>query len=938
MRLFPGFKSLLCVLAGAFALLAQSDRGTITGTVTDSQGAVIPNARIVVTNGQTAAESVTVTTATGNYTVPQLPAGPYLMTVEVNGFKKYDQKNIVVQSAQTERIDVVMQIGSSSETVTVTAEAPLLKTENAEQSANITAERMNELPLNFAGLGTGNVRDPYVFINLAPGSQFTVSGISFILRVNGAPANSETVRVEGQEASNTLQPGSPHQTQVSVEALQEVSVQTSNFAAEYGQVSGGMFNFTSRGGTNRFHGSLYDYFTNEDLNAGISYTDSGHGHLVRPPTHKNDFGGSVGGPVIIPKLYNGRNKTFFFVNWESYIQRQTVVGGTATVPSAAFRNGDFSSIFTGQNITVTDPTGKAVVIPANTIFDPASQATVNGQLVRTPFTGNLIPSSRISPVALKIQALLPAAQFAGNTNNWVNMYANPRTQWIPSVKIDHNFGDKLKTSFFWSYYNDNHNSGQDGFSGPITATRFIPIRSATIRLSADYTLRPTMIMHVGLGEVLYHNPDKGVAAAVDYDAPGLLGLVGGLVNQDGATGFPRIGGLSSSYGGISSSLGPTNNAYYRTDKPTGVASITWVRDRHTYKAGAEYRKDIYTNFAENSGFGAFNFSGNETTQPYLNGQNLSGAAEGFAYASFLLGLVNNASVASPQDPQFRKQSWGVYLQDNWKITRKLTLDYGARWDWQQAPHEIHGTFSMFAPTIPNPSAGGLLGATQYAGYGTGRCNCDFTPPYMYAIAPRLGAAYQITPKTVLRAGWGLTYGSTAADNFIGNNAIIGLGSNTANVSSQSFGQPGTTLATGLTYNAAALYAVSLSPGIKPTAGQLDAPPSLLDPNGARPPRINQWNVSVQRAVTNELLVEVAYVGNRGVWEQANVLDNYNALTPQRLASFGLNVNSTTDQALLSKTFTSGLPQARGFQIPYASFPQGQTLQQALRPFPQFSSP
>jgi hypothetical protein len=919
------------------ATFAQSDRGTLTGTVTDPQGAVIPNAKLTAVSTETGADYATVSTPTGNYTIAQLPAGGYTLTVDVGGFKKYQHKNIVIQSAQTERLDIVMQVGSSSETVTITAEAALLKTESAEISANITSERMNELPLNFAGLGTGNVRDPYVFINLAPGSQFTASGTTFNLRVNGAPSNSETIRVEGQEADNTLQPGSPHQTQVSVETLEEVSVQTSNFAAEYGQVSGGLFNFTARGGTNQYHGSFYEYYTNAVLNAGISFTNNGNNQHTRPATNKDDFGGSVGGPIRIPKLYNGRNRSFFFFNWESYIQRLTVVSGTATVPSQAFRNGDFSSILTGQMINVTDPTGKTVSIAANTIFDPASQTTVNGQGVRTPFPNNMIPASRISPIAQKIQALLPAPQTSGNTNNWVDQYANPRTQWIPSVKIDHNFSEKFKMSFFWSYYNDNHFSGQDGFTGAITATRMIPIRSATIRLSGDYTISPSLLLHFGGGEVLYHNPDEGISPAVTYDAPGQLGLVGGLVNQTGNTGFPRIGGLSSSYGGLSSSIGPTNNAYYRTDKPTAVSSLTWVRDRHTYKTGIEWRKDIYTNYAANAGFGSFNFSGNETSQPYINGQSLSGASEGFAYASFLLGLVDNASVSSPQDPQFRKDSVGIFIQDNWKVTRKLTLDYGLRWDWQQAPHEIHGTFSMFAPSIPNPSAGGLLGATIYAGNGTGRCGCDFTPPYWYAIGPRLGAAYQLTPKTVIRAGWGLTYGSTAADNFIGNNSIIGLGSNTYSISSQSFAQPATTLAQGLVYNPSILYALNPIPGLKPTAGQLDAPPSLLDPNGARPPRINQWNVSLQRAITPDLLVEAAYVGNRGVWEQANVLDNFNSITPARLASFGLNPNSAATQSLLSKTFTSGLPQAAGFQIPYAGFPMGQTLEQALRPYPQFSS-
>jgi len=928
---------LLIFVLGAVAAFAQTDRGTITGSVTDSQGAVIPNAKVAVVNNETGAPYDTVTTPTGNYTLAQLPAGSYALTVDVTGFKKYEQKNVVVQSAQTERIDISMQVGSSSETVTVSAEAPLLKTENAEQSSNITAERMNELPLNFAGLGTGNVRDPYVFINLVPGSQFTANGTSFYLRVNGAPANSETIRVEGQEADNTLQPGSPHQTQVSVEALQEVSVQSSNFSAEYGQVSGGMFNFTARGGTNQFHGSLYDYFTNADLNAGISFTNNGNGQHLRPNTNKNDFGGSVGGPVRIPKLYNGKNKTFFFFNWESYIQRQTVVAGLSTVPTVAMRNGDFSSIFTSQTITVTDPTGKAVQFPANTIFDPMSQTTVNGQGVRTPFPNNVIPTSRISPIALKIQALLPMPQTSGNINNWNEVYANPRTQWIPSVKVDHTFSEKFKMSFFWSYYNDNHFSGQDGLTGAITATRMIPIRSATTRLSGDYTISPTLLVHLGAGWVLYHNPDAGTPAALGFDAPGMLGLVGGLIDQYGVTGFPRIGGLGSSYGGMSLGFGPTNNGYYRTDKPTGVASLTWVHDRHIYKAGFEWRKDIYTNLAEGGAVGAFNFSGNETSQPYVNGQSLAGGALGFGYASFLLGLVDNASVSSPQDPQYRKVSVGLFVQDNWKVTRKLTFDYGVRWDWQQALHEIHGTESMFGPTIPNPSAGGLLGGTVYAGTGAGRCGCDFTPPYWYAIGPRVGMAYQIDPKTVVRAGWGFTYGTTAADNFIGNNTIIGLGTNTYSVASQSFAQPGTTLAQGLVYNAASLYALNPVPGLKPTPGQLDAPPSMLDPNGARPPRINQWNLSLQRSINADLVVEAAYVGNRGVWEQANVLDNFNAITTARLEAFGLNPNNAANISLLSKTFSSGLPQQAGFQIPYPGFPMGQTLEQALRPFPQFSS-
>lgn len=509
-----------------------------------------------------------------------------------------------------------------------------------------------------------------------------------------------------------------------------------------------MFNFTMRSGSNQYHGSAYDYFTNQHLNAGIPFTSDGNGNLLRPPTHKNDFGGSIGGAVRIPKLYDGRNRTFFFFNWESYIQRQTVVGGLQSVPTTAMRNGDFSSILTGQ-LLATDPAGRQIM--GNVIYDPSSEfPAANGQILRNPFPSNTIPMGRMDPVALKIQSLLPTPESGGNTNNWNDVYANPRTQWIPSLKIDHNFSEKLKASFFWSYYNDNHYSGQDGLPGALTATRMIPIRSQTYRLSTDYTVSPTLLLHFGVGELLYHNPDKGIPAALDFNAPGTLGLVGGLVNQTGFTGFPRIGGLGSSYGGMSASLGPTNNSYYRTDKPGGVVSATWVHNTHALKAGAEYKKDIYTNFAFNSGFGSFNFSAAQTGLPSTNGQNLNGGSVGFGYASFLLGLTSSASVSSPQDPQMRKQSWGVFVQDNWKVTRKLTLDYGLRWDWQQAPHEIHDTWSMFGPATPNPAVGGLLGATVYEGYGPGRCNCNFTPPYDYAIGPRLGAA------TTPSSGWAPT--------------------------------------------------------------------------------------------------------------------------------------------------------------------------------------
>src|SRR5579883_766310 len=424
--------TLLSLVLASIAF-GQSDRGNINGTVTDPNGAVIPNATVVARNQETGAVSQAATTATGNYTIAQLPAGLYDISVELPGFKKFVQTGIAVQVAQTARIDIVMQLGQATETITVNADATLLKTESAEQSQNITAERMSELPLNFSGLGVGNVRNPYAFMNLTPGSSLTANGTSFNLRVNGLPDNTESVRVEGQEANYTLQPGSPHQTQPSIEAMQEVAVQSSNFSAEYGQVGGGMFNFTTRSGTNEYHGSAYEYFVNDKLNAGVPFTDNGHGGHVRPASHKDDFGFSIGGPVRIPKVYDGRNRTFFFFNYEQYIQRQTVYNGLQTVPTAAMRGGDFSSVL-GTQVLGTDPLGNPIY--QNEIYDPSSTRQVNGQAVRTPFPNNVIPYSRLDPVALKIQSYIPAPVSAGNVNNFGQYWANPRDQNIPSVKLD----------------------------------------------------------------------------------------------------------------------------------------------------------------------------------------------------------------------------------------------------------------------------------------------------------------------------------------------------------------------------------------------------------------------------------------------------------------------------------------------------------------------
>jgi hypothetical protein len=924
----------LCTLACLVNAFAQSDRGTINGTVSDPAGAVVPGASVMARNAETGAQSQTVTTPTGNYTVASLAVGTYELSIEAPGFKKFTQIGITVEVAQTARVDITLQVGATTESITVSSDAALLKTESAEQSTTLDADRINSLPLNFANTQSGAIRNPLAFVTVSPGAWYQ-PGSQNTLRVNGLPTTSFKMMLDGQDATNALTQATTNHNQPSVEAVEEFTLQTSNFAAEFGQVSGGLFNFTAKSGTNQFHGSLYDYFVNEDLNAGIPFTNSGNGHLVRPNAKKNDFGGSVGGPVILPKLYDGHDKTFFFANVESYLDRKVISGQFITVPTLAMRNGDFGSILTSRQLN-TDPLGRAIM--ENSIYDPSTARTVSGQTVEDVFPGNIIPKDRIDPVAAKVQALIPLPTNSNNINNYAQFAPNPRTQIISTVKVDHNLSSVSKLSFYEHHYTSHEYSNADGLPIPIASYRDKRVSSTTIRLNYDRSVSPTLLIHAGAGVQRFHNPDTSPDSVLNYDAVGQLGLVGSSTNP---AGFPRIGGLLSSLGGFggtaSNVLGPTNANSYFTTKPTAVLNATKVQANHTYKAGAEFRIESYTDRNTRQAQGVYTFSNIETALPSTLGQSLGGGQVGFPYASFLLGAVDSAAVNTPQDPQFRRTSWSLFVQDTWKVTRKLTLDYGLRWDLQGQGDEIHGRLANFSPTTPNPSAGGLPGAVIYDGHGQGRCNCSFTKTYPYAIGPRFGIAYQITPKTVFRGGWGLVYGNPPSFNYITNAPVVGVGFNYFNFTAPAYGVPAALLRNGLQYDRSSLFAVSLNPGIRPDPGQVDSPPYWIDPNGGRPPRISGWSAGLQREITRDLIVEANYVGNRGVWEQADSLIDLNGNTPTRLAKFGLDVNNATDRSLLTAKFSSGLPQARGFNVPYAGFPTGLTLAQALRPFPQFST-
>jgi hypothetical protein len=951
--LFPA----ICLLFFGGLACAQSDRGTITGTVTDTSGAVIANASVVARQIESGEVFNTATTLTGNYTLAQLPVGPYEIEVSVQGFKRYVRSGIVVQVAQIFRIDVSLEVGAASEAVTVVAEASLLKTESGDVSHNVDVGTLNDLPMlgtGSAAAGSSGIRNPNNVLTVIPGVYYVPNSQ---VKINGAQTNSYAYHVEGIDSTNFGFPYAAAQTQPSVDAIQEVAVQTSNFSAEYGAVGGGFINVTMRSGGNQYHGSGYDYLVNEALNAGTPFTDAGltdshrAGQLVRPRARRHDYGWTVGGPISIPKLYSGKDRSFFFFNFEQFRETQIVNNAPITVPTAAYRTGDFSGARTAAgnarlsykdasgNTINTDAAGNPLI--ANTIYDPTTIHQVNGQNVYDPFSGNAIPFSRLDPVALAIQKLIPApTNPAASLNNYLPVYPSIRHTTIPSVKIDQVLTSKQKLSFYWSFtHTDSQFSSiygnYEGLPTPITAARGTFIHSHVERLNYDYVLRPTLLVHLTVG--YQQNNFFDDAPVLDYNAQTALGLKGATVNRQ----FPRITGncaalnICTAAGGMYE-MGPAGQTHSYWEKPGTNANIVWVRDNHTWKAGA----DLYWSAVPQAPYtftaGQYSISANQTAQPYLVGTTLSGGSIGFPYASFLLGLVDNYSIAAPADFRQAKKQLGYFVQDSWKVNRRLTINYGARYDFGTYYREEHGRAVDFSATTPNPSAAGSPGAFLFEGSGPGHCNCDFARNYPYAIGPRIGAAYSLNDKTVVRVGWGFIYGATSVNPGGVNTAGI---VNTYAVGSPGQGKEATTLSAGIPLSATwPVISAGVAPQYAIGAQALPTGVGLLDPQAGRPPRQNQWSIGIQRELTRNIAIEAAYVGNRGVWWQSPALQDINALTPQVLLARGIDINSSIDQALLLSPISSAAAAARGFnKAPYQGFSTSQTVAQSLRPFPQFGN-
>ncbi len=831
--------SLVAVLLSCASLgFGQTGLATITGTITDSTGAAMANAPVEVRNLDNGSIFKGATSETGNYTVPQLPVGEYDITVGVSGFKKYSHTKFHLAADQTLREDIALQVGQSTESVTVTAESSLLQTESRENAGTFTIKQLDDLPLLTVGATNDGVRDYFSASRLLPGVQYCDSSTCpgggsgnaiTVTVINGTPNNSLTTRLDGATMNPTSSRlgGATMETQSSTEAVQEVAILTSSFAPEFGAGGGAVVNVVTKSGTNTYHGTGYDYLVNRAFNAAQPYTG------LKNAVHQNDYGFTVGGPVQLPKVYDGRNKTFFFVSFEEFYQNLINNTTPDTVPIQAYRNGNFSSLITAENRLVTTASGNYVdplgrTIQSGTIFDPTSTQLVNGAQVRNPFQGNQIPVTSFDPVAAKILALVPLPQgpLASQAGtNYLAAYNGSRRSYIPSIKIDHNLGSKLHAAFYFqktSTSTPRTGTGADDLPDNITVSGTSGNAARTYRLNLDHTVTPLLLIHYTLG---WNDSDFLLGPEDFLNIQQTVGLTGAI---SPGRGLPLIAtGVSSNAaeGGMGN-LGPQYDQHFWERRPSFVTSATYVHGTHTYKAGFEIRQMKYPNFNFTYTAGEYTTgtstsvgnASNYTTQTSLNGTSVSSGFAGFGFASFLLGGAQAIAINAPINLMTENYQAAIFLQDSWKVSRKLTLDYGLRWDYGTYQKEQFGRYGDFSATTPNPSAAGRDGAIIYEA----NCNCNFAHNYPYAIGPRLGGAYQVDRNTVLRGGIGIVYGN------LDSSAATGYASNSASASTPAFGQIAGLLQNGIPSSVQAAWPTLNNPAAGQAPGAVVGAPTLLD--------------------------------------------------------------------------------------------------------------
>ena len=873
--------------------------GTLNGTVLDAAGAVVPGASVVATNDETKVENKTTTTSAGAYTLPYLPQGTYTLRVTSAGFRTATAENVVLRAAQTLTVNINLEVGQINQNVTVSDTPPVIEAGTAEMGHYINQEEFKAWPI-FTSDGQRQIQE-FIFDSL-PGT----TGGTFQGSINGGQQYSHEILIDGIALGRSdLSGGNNNEMSPSLDAIGDFKLQTGAVSAEYNGGQTAVANFSIKSGTNDLHGAAFEYLQNEDFNA----LDIG---ASKARYRDNNWGYAAGGPVYIPKIYNGRNKSFWFTNFEHDKRNQMNFSGFATLAPLPYRTGDFSQMldpaWSGQSqagtAIGTDALGRPVQFGA--IYDPATTRNgPNGSVIRDPFPGNIIPTSRINPVSaaiLKVGLVDPTSSAMLRNIQALSTGQPFFDEHIIGIKVDQIITDKNRISFFYNQgYRERNNNGYAKYlpvPGPPTTTwqdQATPSNMA--RLSITSTITPTLINNFGLGYGRFVNDNGTPLAVLNKNWAQKIGI-----QNTSAVDFPDFNFSGPDYqGGTIARIGMGSYGGSANGSEVLKDDATKIWGRHTFHFGYQYT--IYRYDEENySDSGNYNFNPLQTGLPGFTTQT------GNAFASFLLGAARSAShgIAGLSDG-FRGPYHATWIQDDFKVTPRLTLNLGFRWEIISPFYERTNRMSYIDVGAPDPAAGGLPGLLTFKNRPT--------KTYWGEIGPRLGIAYQANNKMVVRMGYAMMNTPPTTNNW-------GYGGFTTGYSGTVSVAAGTS-PTGFVQDPA-IYLNQPMPSLgytlpdtNPADGHFNAGQTVT-PDANHPGYVQNWNITLQYLLPNQMVLEGAYVGNHGtrVW-------GFNEMDVSPATNLKLG------DTLLDPV--SAHPQ----YIPYAGFPTDLSVAQAMLPYPQY---
>jgi Carboxypeptidase regulatory-like domain/TonB dependent receptor len=903
--------ALFAVAGLAFAQVGGT--GSIQGTVADPSGALVTNATVTAKNIATGIETSRKTTDAGFFVLPLLPAGEYTVTVAATGFQVLTQQHIVLDALQTLGLNLQLQIGAANETVTVSSAPSVLKTDDVALGSSMQNNVYDALPLAM----NGSARDPSAFAGLSIGvnNYSTQPAGPSTGSFNGGQTYQNEVYIEGLPLTSA---GTESDTRnlafgVSVEAVDQFQVETSGAKAMYeGQ---GVENYVFKSGTNQFHGGVFEYFRNTDFDA------RGFFALTTPIEHQNEFGASIGGPIK-------KNRLFFFGNYDGYRFDSATAPGYQSIPTAAERTGDFSAF-------------------PQLIYDPTS---ATGTALRTPFPNNTIPSNRISKASQSFQSYLPPATTSAITNNYLATLPNLVNNDSTTDKVDYNISDRHRVFALFSY---------GKYANPIVGS-LVPVSTSTLpvpytdgrgvieyatlgQIHDSYSITPTLVNEFSASGSRLFIPLTSNTASGNYPSKaGLTGLPPGIAS----TGFPDI-----SFSGNNAPVswdGTNSHAFNEAQNTYDLQeNVLWTKGKHNLTFGFQYQAlEDNENTPLTGTQAGFTFSNNETANFNSTGSLVT--TTGLGYASYLLGLVDSSVVTqnSVAETGGRYKTYAFYVQDDFKVSSRLTLNLGLRENIWSPFTEVHNVMSFFNPTLANPLAGGIPGALEFAGNGPDSCHCS-TPVKQHNLnlAPRIGVAYRLNDKTVIRAGYGLFYAHAGGvgGRTNGRQGLSQVGfNNNGSLSSAVTGQPAYAWDNGYPGNPLnppffnpsygigfITAAAGASVGSGPTTAQTV---TYGDPDfGGKAPYYEDWSFNIQHSFTPDLVFSVAYSASAGHWlPGAGVAGPFTNQIPVKYLPLGSLLTTTLSAASLAQA-QALFP---NIGIPFPNFTG--TIGQALKPFPQYN--